>query len=233
MLRLALVLLLLMPAAAAEAAPFGELTPLTVKHPARCLRATGTPGDVVRWAPDGAEIVQATASGFGAPVHIDLGERFGECPTAVAQPSGAALVMKLRYDGIGVAVRDPGGTFAPPQTLAAPDDSLQSPVAAISPGGDAVVAGTRTESGGARFAARVLIARRPAGGTFGAPVELEPRRRYSLAPPHVALGIQDDGTVLALWSEGSDDAERERLFSAAAAPGAPFGPPQLVTSKLE
>src|SRR4051812_5237233 len=232
MLRLALVLLLLMPAAA-EAAPFGELPAQPVANPARCLRATGTPGDVVRWAPDGAEIVQATASGFGAPVHIDLGERFGECPTAVAQPSGAALVMKLRYDGIGVAVRDPGGTFAPPQTLAAADDSVQSPVAAISPRGDAVVAWTRNESEGERFAARVLVARRPAGGTFGAPVELQALRRYSLAPPHVALGIQDDGTVLALWSEGSDDAERERLFSAAAAPGAPFGPPQLVTSKLE
>src|SRR4051794_34375014 len=233
MLRLALVLLLLMPAAAAEAGPFGELTPLTVKHPARCLRATGAPGEVVRWAPDGAEIVQATASGFGAPVHIDLGERFGECPTAVAQPSGAALVMKLSYDGIRLAARDPGGTFGPPQTLGAPDDRAESPVAAVTPRGDAVVAWTHNESAGERFAARVLVARRPAGGRFGAPVELPPLKRYSLAPPQVALGMQDDGTVLALWSEDSRNFERGRLFSAVAAPGAPFGPPQLVSSKLE
>src|SRR4051812_26906455 len=150
MLRLALVLLLLMPAAA-EAAPFGELPAQPVANPARCLRATGTLGEVVRWAPDGAEIVQATASGFGAPVHIDLGERFGECPTAVAQPSGAALVMKLRYDGIGVAVRDPGGALAPPPAPPAAGDSLQSPVAAVSPRGGGGGAGARPRGGGGRL----------------------------------------------------------------------------------
>ena len=40
MYRLALALIMLAAApAAASAAPFGELSPLTVKNPARCLRA--------------------------------------------------------------------------------------------------------------------------------------------------------------------------------------------------
>ena len=71
MYRLALALLILAATpVAASAAPFGELSPLTVKNPARCLRATGAPGEVVRWAPGGADFVQATASGFSAPVHV-------------------------------------------------------------------------------------------------------------------------------------------------------------------
>src|SRR3954471_14682909 len=112
MYRLALALLLLaITPAAAEAAPFGELSPLAVKHPARCLRATGAPGEVVRWAPGGADFVQATASGFGAPVHVALGDGFGDCPLAMAQPSGAAVVVEETSDGIAFAVRDPAGAW--------------------------------------------------------------------------------------------------------------------------
>ena len=44
---LALLILAAAPASAA-AAPFGELPPLVVRSPARCLRATGAPGEVVR-----------------------------------------------------------------------------------------------------------------------------------------------------------------------------------------
>jgi hypothetical protein len=68
-LGLALIILAATPAAA-SAAPFGELSPLTVNNPARCVRATGAPGEVVRWAPGGADFMQATASGFSAPVHV-------------------------------------------------------------------------------------------------------------------------------------------------------------------
>ena len=49
MIRLALALLMLasLPAAA-DAAPFGELPVQPVAFPARCLRATGAPGEVMR-----------------------------------------------------------------------------------------------------------------------------------------------------------------------------------------
>jgi len=234
--RLALALLILAATpAAASAAPFGELSPLTVTHPARCLRATGAPGEVVRWAPGGADFLQATASGFSAPVHVPLGDSFGDCPLATAQPSGAAIVVEHTDDGIAFAVRDPGGAWSPTQTVAEADDhSIDNPVGAVSARGDAVVAWTDTTFSGTRDAARLLIARRPAGGAFGTPVELQPLKTYRLAPPHMALGMQDDGTVTALWNaDRPKDSLRERLFAAVAAPGASFGPAQRLSQRLE
>ena len=233
MYRLALALLILAATpAAASAAPFGELSPLTVKSPARCLRATGAPGEVVRWAPGGADFVQATASGFSAPVHVTLGDRFGQCPLAMAQPSGAAIVVVQTDDGIAFAVRDPAGAWGPTQTVTEADDhAIDDPVAAVSARGDAVVAWT--DIAVSDDAARLLVARRPAGGAFGNPIELQPLTRYRLAPPHMALGMQDDGTVTALWNAGgAKDSRLEQLFAAAAAPGAPFGPAQRLSGKL-
>ena len=230
-IALALAFLLLLPAAA-DAAPFGELAPLTVKSPGRCLRATGAPGEVVRWVPDGAEMVQATASGFGASVHIKLGDSFGECPIAVAQPSGAEVVLQLRDEGIGVAVRDPGGSFGPVHTLGTPDAPIDDPVAAVTARGDVAVGWIEKELVKGKIVAHVLVARRPAGGTFGPPVDLQRPKPYDFSRPRVALGMQDDGTVVALWSEGADG-PRDRLRAAVAPPGAPFGPSQVVTPKLE
>jgi hypothetical protein len=218
--------------AAAEAAPFGELPPMTVKSPGLCLRATGAPGEVVRWAADGAEMVQATASGFGASVHVKLGQSYGECPITVAQPSGAAVVLQLLEEGIGVAVRDPGGSFGPVQTLGTRDAPIDDPAAAVTPRGDVVVGWTEKVLVRSEIRARLLVARRPAGGTFGAPIELQAPKHYDFSRPRLALGMQGDGTVVALWSEGADG-PRERLRAAVAPPGAPFGPSHVVTPKLE
>jgi len=231
MLRLALALVLLLPATA-SAAPFRELPPLTVKQPGRCLQATGAPGEVARWAPDGADLVQATASGFGASVHVKLGDSYGECPVAAGQPSGAAVVAQLLEDGIGVAIRDPGGSFGTVQTLGTPEVGIDDPVAAVTPRGDVAVGWTQKELVKGEIVAHVLVARRPAGGTFGKPVDLQRPRPYDYSRPRVVLGMQDDGTVVALWGEGSDT-PRENVHAAVAPPGAPFGPSQLVASKLE
>jgi hypothetical protein len=234
--RLALALLILAAApASAAAAPFGELAPLAVKSPARCLRATGAPGEVVRWAPGGADFLQATAAGFSTPVHVTLSDRFGECPLAMAQPSGAAIVVERTDDGLAFAVRDPGDAWGPTQTLDAADDHfIETPVAAVTARGDAVVAWTDTVLVGSGYAARLLVARRPAGGTFGEPIELRPLKRYRLSAPHIALGMQDDGTVTALWdADRATGVRRKRLFAAVAAPGAPFGPPARLSDDLE
>src|SRR3954454_13380042 len=112
MWRVALALLLLMPATA-DAAPFGELPFQSLPGPARCLRATGVPGELVRWAPDGVEFFQATRSGFGPPAHVVLGEASGVCPIVVSQPSGAALIVQQARDnsGLELAVREPGGDW--------------------------------------------------------------------------------------------------------------------------
>jgi hypothetical protein len=236
MYRLALVLLLLaITPAAAEAAPFGELPPLAVKNPARCLRATGAPGEVVRWAPQGAEFLQVTASGFAAPVKIGLGDSFLECPVAKAQPTGAAVVIEEVDDGIAFAVREPGGTWGPTQLIERTDGhTLDDPAAAVSPRGDVAVAWTDTTLVHDDLAARVLVMRRPAGGKFGAPIELQKRAPYEAAKPHVALGMQDDGTVLALWNPANPDRKgSELVLFAGAAPGAPFGPAERLSSNVD
>ena len=235
MLRLALALLILatLPAAAA-AAPFGELPVQPVQNPARCLRATGTPGEVVRWAPQGAEFLQATASGFGAPVKIGLGDSLLECPIAKAQPTGAAVVIEEVDDGIAFAVREPGGTWGPTQLIERKTGhTLDDPAAAVSPRGDVAVAWTDTTLVHDDLAARVLVMRRPAGGKFGAPIELQKRAPYRVAKPHVALGMQDDGTVLALWNPDNPDRESELVVFASAAPGAPFGPAVRLSSNVD
>jgi hypothetical protein len=234
MYRLALALLILAIApAAAEAAPFGELPAAVVKHPARCLRATGAPGEVVRWAPDGADFAQATASGFSAPVHVPLGSEFGECPVAAAQPSGAGVVAQLLDEGIGVAVRDPGGSFGPTQTFATDVSALDNPAVAVNARGDAAVAWTEKDFDRGDFLARLVVMRRPAGGTFSK-LELRPLKPYELAAPHAVIAMQDDGTIIALWNtDGANGSRDEQLFAAVAPPGAPFGPPQRLSTKLE
>jgi len=237
-LPLALLILAVLPAAA-DAAPFGELPVQPVAFPARCLRATGAPGEVVRWAPEGAEFLQATASGFGAPVKVALGDAEIRCPVAVAQPGGAAAVVAqvdLGDDfGLAFAARDPGGGWGPVQTITEPlYHDLDDAVAAVDARGDAVVAWTDKFDQDDRDVARVLVMRRPAGGTFGPPQELQASTPYRVDAPRVALGMQDDGTVLALWNRDDppNDEHKVALF-ATAAPGAPFGSPQQVASNVQ
>ena len=223
-LPLALAFLLLIPATAG-AAPFGELPFETLQSPARCLRATGVPGELVRWARDGAEVFQANRSGFGAPVHVVLGEAPAICPIVAAQPSGAALIVQEPYEGgIELAVREPGGDW---HTQALPDTPGHLRVhvdADVSSRGDAVIGWQDLRDGLSGTSDRVLVARRPAGGTFGAPVELKMTGRDSA---DVELGMAGDGTTLALLHNGA------RLVFTTAPPGGPFGSQQTVTTNLE
>ena len=224
MLKLALTLSIL-AASPASAAPFGELPFQPLQPAARCLRATGVPGELVRWAPDGVEAFQATRSGFGPPVHVVLGEAPGVCPIVATQPSGAALIVQQPYEGgIELAVREPGGDW---HTQVLPDTPghLRTDVDAdISSRGDAVIGWQDVRDGGSGTSHRVLVTRRPAGGTFGAPVELKMTGRDST---DVELGIAGDGTTLALLHNAA------RLVFTTAPLGGPFGPPQTVTTDLE
>jgi hypothetical protein len=225
MLRLALALLLLLPAAA-DAAPFGELPFQPVPTPARCLQATGVPGELVRWVPDGVEVFQATRAGFGPPVRVALRQASGICPLVVTQPSGAALIVQLSEDqsGLEVAVREPGGDWQT-QSLPDPPGRLRNDVdAAVSARGDAVIGWQDERSGGSGTSHRVLVIRRPAGGTFGAPVALTMPGSVST---DVVLGMAGDGTTLAFLHNAP------RLDFVTAPPGGPFGPPQTVTTDLQ
>jgi hypothetical protein len=220
---IALVVALLTPATA-QAASFGELAPQPLQAPARCLQATGVPGELLSWAPDGAELFQATRAGFSPPAHVVLGEAPDACPLVATQPTGAGLIAQQPYDGgFGLAVREPGGDWRAETIPGLPGGSSLAVAAAVSPRGDAVLGWVSSAFDGTG-PHRVLISRRAAGGTFAAPVELT---RSGSDSPELQLGMQEDGTTVALVSTAA------RLVAMTAAPGAPFGPPQTVSTALE
>src|SRR5262249_28131144 len=138
---LALAVVALALPASAAAAPFGELASLPSAPRPECLSATGAPGELVRWAANGAQLLRATPAGFaGAPL-VALGGRPEGCPVAAARPDGAGVVAApLTEGGIGVALRDPGGAWQPAQLIPESSDaSVEDVAAAVSARGDAVV----------------------------------------------------------------------------------------------
>lgn len=145
---------LLTPARAA-AALFGELPFRPVAGVATCLRATGAPGELVRWTPGGIELLHADSSGLTPIETVRLGRgRGSSCPLIAAQPNGAAVAALLQSDlrdsRVSVALRDPDGHFGPPVSLpvgrgmGAEFDSI---AVAVSPRGDAVVGVTQSTCG--------------------------------------------------------------------------------------
>ena len=128
---LTLALLLGVTPAAASAAPFGEVAFRPAGGSATCLRATGTPGEVVRSTAAGAQFLQAGAG------RADAGRRRVQprpatdaCPQAAARPNGAGIVaFAIGAQGeddafVRVALREPGGGWGA-QTDVAPIGCLR------------------------------------------------------------------------------------------------------------
>ena len=106
---------LALPAPAASAS-FGELPFRPVSGAPVCLAPTGTPGGLVRWTPQGAELLDATAAGLVPQTALALGA-LRTCPAAAIDASGAGVVAGGTSKGLRVAVRDPGGGWAAPVSL--------------------------------------------------------------------------------------------------------------------
>src|SRR4051812_40986559 len=126
-LAISIALLLAAPGAAA-AAPlpradgssplrWGELPFQPVKSSAVCLAPTGVRGELVRWTPAGAELLDATAAGLVPKATIALGT-LETCPDAAVDASGAGVIAGATKHGVKVAVRDPGGDWGAPATFA-------------------------------------------------------------------------------------------------------------------
>ncbi len=163
-LLVALVLLFAAPVSA-SAAPFGELPFRPVEGSATCLQATGVPGELVRWTRDGVEFLHARADGLAAAGTLAIGST-NRCPAVASHAGGAAVVAASTTEGVRVAVREPGGTWGAPVTLAATDSNL--PEVAINARGDAVVLWSEIPPDDRSL--RLRGARRAAGGSFG-PIE--------------------------------------------------------------
>jgi hypothetical protein len=215
--QLAVLSVLLLPAAA-EAAPYGESPPRPRPDGARCLTPTGAPGELSLWARGGVELLAADGAGAIVP----LGRVHG-CPRAAADPGGAGVVAGMTAAGLRVALREPAGPgFAAPLTLAPTLDVFQLDVA-VSPRGDAVVAWSELDRDLDRV--RVRVARRDAGGAFGAVEDLVPWRDAVYVEPQV--GMAADGEALVALAQGG---RSWALTVSAGRPGAPLGPPQRLDS---
>jgi hypothetical protein len=102
-----------------------------------------------------------------------------------------------RYDGIGVAMRDPGGALSAPVQIAGPDaGGVRHPALAIDPAGDALLAyNSDTRKVHLSLRGAVAIAYRTSGGSFSAPTVVD---RKASNPPAVALGR--DGSGIVAWT---------------------------------
>jgi hypothetical protein len=213
-MRLALTFALLLAApATASAAPFGELPFRPVRGAAECLAPAGEAGALVRWAPGGAELMRATATGLAPESVARLGD-VNDCPVAALDPSGAGVVAGAGDNGVRISTRQPGGSWSPPLEIAG--RRARSVAVGISPRGDGVVAGG--EYAPSYKSADVRIVQRVPGGAFGAPVQLAQTFRV----PDVQTALTADGAALLVIS----DERAVRL--ATAAPGAPFGVPRTL-----
>ncbi|HWM11160.1 MAG TPA: hypothetical protein VNO82_17520, partial [Solirubrobacteraceae bacterium] len=234
----AVVALLAFPAAAG-AAPLGELPFEQRKGITGCVEATGAPGGLSVMGPYSRRASSTdllTAAG-GRTARVSLG-RLLDCAAVAEAPGGAAIVAGAavsRASGdyraaMRVAVRDPGGAFGPASGL---DDSFGRPAVAIAPSGAAVVAWVAGEDR-PDAVRRLVVARRPPGGAFGAPETV-----LSWNPPlylswELHAGIDDAGTSTVLLSRDVVDerGDARNIEVATAAADAPFAT-QVLAERVE
>ncbi len=164
----------------------------------------------------GAWSGEAQAAGWLAPTDVSQPQSTGgACGFLSAQAgvggvqvavnrSGETIAAWTRRDGgsqtVQVAMRPPGGVFTAPQTIGTtlPCYVLgilgATPKVAIGDQGDAVVVWPHPLSSTTVIQAAV----RPAGGGFGAAVDLSDASRTANSDPDVAMAA--DGTAVATWS---------------------------------
>ena len=216
--------------ATATAAPFGEPPFTPVTGAATCLRATGVPGELMRWTSAGASFVHASAGGFSPRSEVRAGGEVLGCPAVASQPDGAGVLAFGRLDEseLRVSLREPGSgvwSASAPLEGARP---LSPPAVAVSERGDAVIAWAEPAGAVEDQAYRVRVARRPAGGALGVPQTLA-TVKHTLDPQLLA-GVSASGEAIVAWVDvtTATGASLQPIGSATTAiapPGRPFGAP--------
>jgi PKD domain-containing protein len=120
-----------------------------------------------------------------------------------------------------------GGILSAPAKLSAPGQNAISPALAVDERGDAIIAWTRNN--GADEIVQASF--RPAGGVFGAPVNLS-AASGNAAPtsPRVAIDAAGDATVVWEWSNGGAEVIQEATRPAATGS---FTPPATLSNPAE
>jgi hypothetical protein len=234
MLRLvlpALGLSLLVPATA-SAAPFGELPFRAVNGSATCLRATGTPGELVRQTKTAVQLLKATPAGLEPSTALPA-DSIADCAEVVTRPSGAGLVAFLSGVNVGeersvrAYLREPGQPWGPIVAALPVDENVfDSEVAAdASDRGDALVVNATS---GLNDRIRVRAARRDPGAPFAVPQTLFSARSKAALAPVVHAGVSATGEAVVTWTVDHPESAERELWAAIAPAGAPFGAPKRI-----
>ncbi len=136
-------------------------------------------------------------------------------------PDGTTTVVWSRSNGtnfiVQASTRPSGGTFASPVDLSATGGGATGPQVAVAPDGATTVVWYASFSAAAKA---MQASTRPAGGTFGAPVDLSSGGQYSGFPE---LAVAADLTTIATWvrSNGTNTVVQASSRPSAGAFGAP------------
>ncbi len=224
----ALGLVALVPGTA-SAAPFGELPFRAVSGAATCLRATGTPGELVRSTSTGVQLLQAGPSGL--TTIADLTPRIDtfSCPQVATRAGGAGIVATTASDPtngdslVQARLRDPGGSWGPATEVLRSTSSAgtRTFAATVSDRGDALVVAAQRR---VRSKSTIVVSRRAPGAGFG-PAETLQTTRTTLTEIRVRVGMSSAGEAVVTWSLQPKAGAPREIWAAVAAPGAPFRAP--------
>jgi hypothetical protein len=216
------VLILLLVAAPAQAAPLNEVPfrALPNNQNAACLRPTGAAGGLAMYAPRATDVLDGTTRTARVPL-----ARLSACAATATAGDATVLAAPVQRSGdrvqVRAALRDPGATFSAPVPLGAADAEVPSVAVAVSPTGDSVVAWTQGR--GARK--RVVAVRRRPGGGFGPVEPLTPWRRAGRFSEggSVAAAMSATGVATIAWALPRPDRERAPLLFSVGTAHAPPG----------
>jgi hypothetical protein len=167
--------------------------------------------------------VAASAPTWLAPTSLQTLEEKVATPLAAADPAGDSFAVWETYDKslthfvLQADVRPAGGAWEVPVTLAESTSGL-APVLAVDPQGDATVAWSRGEGGGASV---VELATRPAGAAWGSPVEISSSTEHEAAFPEIAVNGRGDAAIAWRDAEAGGVALKARDREAGGAWSAP------------
>ena len=117
-------------------------------------------------------------------------------------PDGDAVASWVSFDGTAgvaqVSYRPAGGSWSTPEDVSARSQDIGSPLVALDPAGDAIVAWRRLH-GGVGAIGVIQAARRPAGGAWGAPQDITPPGVDADLPD---VGLDAAGNGAAIWQRG-------------------------------
>ncbi len=164
--------------------------------------------------------VRAAGGGFGAPVDLSAPGQNAQTPQVALDPAGDAVVVWRRSNGrhliVQAALRPASGSFGAPVDVSAPGHDAYDPQVAADAAGEAVAVWRQLN--GRHFIVQAAL--RPAGGSFGSPVNLSAAGENASSPQ---VAVDAAGDAVAVWHRSNG---RNSIVQAVLRPvGGSFGIP--------